>query len=158
MTRTILAALAALMIPMSAAAQNPHDHALNDRGKRFMGFDQRATAHHFILLKDGGSIEVTAKDAGDATSIGQIRGHLKHIASAFSSGDFDVPALIHDRPVPGVEAMKQRPRELSFAYEEIDRGARVRIRGTTAEALAAVHAFLRFQITDHKTGDSLEVR
>lgn len=159
MTRALLSVVAAALFTASVAAQKPHDHALNERGKQFMGFDQLATAHHFILMKDGGAIEVAAKDSRDTTSIQQIRGHLEHIAAAFTSGDYDLPALIHDtKSVPGVEVMQQRRQELAFTYEEIDRGARVRIRGATAEAIAAVHEFLRFQITDHKTGDSLRVR
>ena len=30
-----------------------------------MGFDQQRTAHHFLLFKDGGAIDVSVKDAGD---------------------------------------------------------------------------------------------
>jgi hypothetical protein len=36
-------------------------------------------------------------------------------------------------------------------------GGLVRLRTENAEALAAIHEFLRFQIKDHQTGDSLEV-
>ena len=149
----------ALVVPPTA--QNPHDHhaALNERGKTFMGFDQNKTTHHFILSKDGGTIQVTAKDAQDAESIAQIRDHLKHIAGVFAKGDFDLPALIHDtKAVPGVEGMRRQGSALTYTFEEIARGGHVRITGSTAEAIVAVHEFLRFQITDHKTGDSLVVR
>jgi hypothetical protein len=54
--------------------------------------------------------------------------------------------------------MKQHGVDLTFTFEEIDRGARVRIAGTTPQAVAAVHDFLKFQITDHKTGDPLVVK
>jgi hypothetical protein len=37
------------------------------------------------------------------------------------------------------------------------RGARVRIATANAEAVEAIHDFLRYQIKDHQTGDSLEV-
>jgi len=33
----------------------------------------------------------------------------------------------------------------------------VRIKTRDSDALAAVHAFLRFQITEHQTGDPMEV-
>lgn len=143
-----------------AIAQNPHDHAgLNERGKQFMGFDQVKTKHHFILSRDGGKIQVTANDAKDAESVSQIRSHLAHIAAVFAKGDFNLPSLIHDtKVVPGVESMKKQAKALTFTFEEIDRGGHVRITGATPEAIAAVHEFLRFQITDHKTGDSLVVR
>jgi hypothetical protein len=42
--------------------------------------------------------------------------------------------------------------------EETKAGGRERIRTTDAEALEAVHDFLRFQITEHQTGDAREVK
>lgn len=155
----ILVLTTTLAVP--ALAQNPHDHhaALNERGRQFMGFDQLKTTHHFILSNDGGRIQVTANDAKDAESISQVRSHLSHIAAVFAKGDFNLPSLIHDRKaVPGVDGMTQHAKALTFTFEEVPRGGHVRITGTTPEAIAAVHEFLRFQITDHKTGDSLVAR
>lgn len=161
MTHATVMFCAAALVAAPAAAQNPHDRsaALNERGARFMGFDQEATAHHFILRADGGTIEVRARTASDAASVGQIREHLRHIAAAFAKGDFALPGLVHDTTaVPGVDGMKAQAAALSFTFEEIDRGAHVRIAGATKPAVAAVHEFLRFQITDHKTGDPLVVK
>jgi hypothetical protein len=156
-----LALIALVALPGPAAAQNPHDHtaALNERGTRFMGFDQHATTHHFTLLPDGGRIEVTAKEAGDAASIAQIRDHLRHIAAVFAKGDYNLPALVHDtKAVPGVAAMKTHAAALTFEFVEVDRGGQVRITGSSSEAIAAVHEFLRFQIKDHRTGDPTIVK
>lgn len=162
MITTLVLTACFLAASATTAALQPQDHqhhqALNERGKRFMGFDQEATTHHFILTRDGGRIEVTARDAADATSIAQIRQHLRHIAQVFSDGDFTTPALVHDRKVPGVEAMKRAAKDLTYTFEEIDRGAHVRIAGTTPSAVGAVHEFLRFQIKDHATGDPLTVK
>lgn len=145
-----------LMAAPAAAQHDQHHAALNARGAKFMGFDQSATAHHFILTSDGGRIEVTARDAKDATSLKQIREHLQHIAVVFGKSDFALPGLVHDtKSVPGVDAMKRHTAALTFKFEEMATGAHVRIAGTTPEAIAAVHEFLRFQITDHKTGDPL---
>lgn len=139
-------------------AQDPHHAALNARGKQHMGFDQEATTHHFILTKDGGRIEVSAKAADDTKSIEEIRGHLRHIAPMFAAGDFSTPALVHDQRVPGVDKMKKAGSALTYAFEETERGGRVVISGTSAGAIAAVHEFLRFQIKDHATGDPVVVR
>lgn len=148
-----------LLIAAPAAAQHDHHAALDARGAKFMGFDQKATAHHFILTKDGGRIEVTARDAKDTTSVKQIREHLQHIATVFAKGDFTLPGLIHDtRTVPGVDAMKRTAAALTFRFEEIAEGGHVKITSADPEAIAAVHDFLRFQITDHKTGDPLTPR
>ena len=157
---TMFVLCGALLMAAPAAAQHDQHHAaLDARGATFMGFDQKATAHHFILTKEGGRIEVTAKDAKDTASVTQIRDHLRHIATVFGKGDFALPGLVHDtKAVPGVDAMKKHAASLTYTFEEIDRGAHVRITGASSEAIAAVHEFLRFQITDHKTGDPLTPR
>jgi hypothetical protein len=135
-----------------------HLAAVNARGEKAMGFSQTATTHHFILDSDGGVIQVEANDPNDARSREQIRQHLAHVAQAFAAGDFDTPMLVHGRVPPGVPVMSRLKSEISYVYEETERGARVRIKTKNAEALAAVRDFLRFQITDHQTGDPLEVK
>jgi len=132
-----------------------HDDALDERGERAMGFSQTATAHHFLLRPDGGVIQVEVKDAADASNRELVRRHLSHVARSFAAGDFDTPALVHARVPPGSDAMRRLKSEITFAYEETEAGARVLISTKNAEALAAVHAFLRFQIEDHRTGDPL---
>ena len=55
----------------------------------------------------------------------------------FSAGDFDVPAFIHGENPPGTAVMKSHPGQTTYHYEEIERGARVRITTTEPEALQA---------------------
>jgi hypothetical protein len=76
----------------------------------------------------------------------------------FAEGNFDAPMLVHQQKVPGTEAMAKTKASIKYAYKETATGGRVDIVTTNPAALAAVHEFLRFQIADHKTGDSLEVR
>ena len=160
MNMLLAASLLCAVLPAIPVVAQDHQHApsLDDRGKRFMGFDQRATIHHFVLTKDGGRVEVTAKNVADAKSIEQIRTHLREIAPVFSRGDFTTPGLVHDQKVPGVEEMKAAGRSITYTFEEIDRGGQLRITASNPAALAAVHEFLRFQIKDHRTGDSLIVK
>lgn len=132
-----------------------HDNDMKQRGNEGMGFAQDKTTHHFLLSKDGGAIQVTANSADDQSSIDQIRMHLKHIANAFQSGDFDIPMFVHDQIPPGVPAMRNMKSAISYKYEDTDNGGRVVIRSKNADALAAVQEFLRFQIKEHKTGDAL---
>lgn len=139
-----------------AKGHDSHLAAVNERGARAMGFSQTATTHHFLLTREGGLIEVEANDPKDAESRELIRRHLAHIARSFAEGDFDTPMLVHDRVPPGVPIMRRLKSEITYDYEETDKGGLVRIRTKNAEALSAVHDFLRFQITDHKTGDPLE--
>jgi hypothetical protein len=65
--------------------------------------------------------------------------------------------FIHGEDPPGVEAMKRLKVEITYQYEEIDRGAKVRISTGKAEAVKAIHEFLKFQIKDHKTGGPMEM-
>ncbi len=141
--------------PMHQQHQQQHDHDLTQRGNQGMGFAQDRTTHHFVLSKEGGAIQVTANSAEDKSSIDQIRMHLGHIAQAFQSGDFDIPMFVHDQTPPGVPAMIKLKSQIRYKYEEIAQGGRVTISTKNAEAVAAVQEFLRFQITEHKTGDPL---
>lgn len=132
--------------------------AMNKRGNEQMGFSQDKATHHFLLTSDGGSIEVQANDAKDTATRDQIRMHLNHIAGMFAAGNFNTPMLVHDQMPPGVPVMQRLKAEIKYKFEEIERGGRVRISSTNAEAIAAIYEFLRFQIKEHQTGDPLEVR
>ncbi len=134
-----------------------HTRGVNMRGDHAMGFSHMKVTHHFRLLPDGGAIEITASDPADTVSRDAIRVHLAHIAVLFADGDFTAPMLIHDRVPPGVPELQQLRAKVRYAYESIEDGGRVLISTRNARALVAIHDFLRFQITDHKTGDPLEV-
>ena len=140
----------------AVAAQNHHHDAMQKRGNAGMGFDQEKTTHHFLLSKDGGAIQVTANLAADKDSIEQIQMHLQHIQQAFKSGDFNIPMFVHDQTPPGVPTMKRLKGEITYKYDEIDGGGRVVISSKNAEAVRAVHEFLKFQIREHRTGDPLK--
>ena len=133
------------------------EEEMNKRGDHVMGFDHTKTTHHFLLQESGGSIEVTANSSEDVESSEQIRMHLKHIAMMFAEGNFNAPMLIHDQTPPGVPVMQELKDEIKYNFEEINLGAAVRISTKNPIALKAIHDFLRFQIKEHKTGDSLNV-
>ena len=139
-------------------AETGHLDAVNKRGDKGMGFEQAKTVHHFTLLPDGGAIEVSVVDSADGESRTQIRGHLEHIARSFAAGDFRLPMFIHAQTPPGVPTMKRLKARITYAYQPTATGGRVDITAKDAKAIAAVHAFLRFQIRDHRTGDSAAVQ
>jgi len=140
-----------------SSAMHSHHDAVNRRGDEVMGFSHEKTTHHFRLYHDGGAIEVQANDPKDTASRDEIRSHLAHIAGKFAAGDFNAPMLIHSRVPPGVPTLKRMKDAVTYQFKETERGGTVRITTQDAEALKAVHDFLRFQINDHQTGDSLEV-
>ena len=143
-----------------AANPSPPDHfsGVNARGDQGMGFSHEKTTHHFHLLIDGGAIEIQSNDPADAASQEAIRQHLAMIAVKFSAGDFAIPMFIHATALPGVETMKRLQSKIKYEAENTPKGAQLRISTHDTEALAAIHDFLRFQIEDHRTGDSLEVQ
>ena len=120
-----------------------------------MGFSHEKTTHHFRLLSDGGAIEVEANDAKDTANRDQIRAHLTQIAEMFTAGNFETPLFIHGQTPTGVPEMKPLHDVIGYRFESTAQGGRVRITARSPEAIQAVHEFLKFQITDHHTGDPL---
>jgi hypothetical protein len=168
--KSFIAILCALLVCSTAAtaqAHNDHssaqpDHSkheeMSKRGDQGMGFAQDKITHHFLLRKDGGAIQVTANSTDDKTSREEIQMHLHHIAQAFKSGDFNIPMFVHDQTPPGVGVMMKFKDKIHYKYEAAANGGRVAISSANAEAVAAIHDFLKFQITEHKTGDALEAK
>jgi hypothetical protein len=135
-----------------AEAKSAED--LVQRGDRVMGFAEAKTTHHFVIRKNGGAIEVTADDPDDAESVGLIRTHLQDIAGQFRRGNFELPREIHSQQPAGATAMARLASKISYRFSEMDGGGRLTIQTRNPEALSAIHAFLRFQIDDHQTGDA----
>jgi hypothetical protein len=146
-----------LLLLMADCPMHAQHTAVDSRGDQVMGFSHTATKHTFRLTADGGAIEVRANDAADVENIAAIRNHLREIAAEFSSGTFTKPEEIHARVPDGVEVMKSLGPAVTYQYEEVDRGARVLVTTKDARGREAVHAFLRFQIGDHRMGDSTTV-
>jgi hypothetical protein len=83
---------------------------------------------------------------------------MSMIAGMFAEGNFSIPMFVHNTAPPGVEKLKQLKKEITYAAENTSLGAQVRITTKNSEAIEAIHEFLRFQIEEHRTGDSMEVR
>lgn len=145
----------------AAASKENHVHdscAMMARGEdaKGMGFSQTETTHHFLLQKDGGTIQVEVNDPKNTFERDKVRTHLTHIAHLFSEGNFEIPMFVHDKMPDGAETMKEKKDAIRYRFEQTPNGGRVRMGTRDAEALKAVHAFMRFQIDEHKTGDPLE--
>lgn len=139
-------------------AQMKKEAEMKKRGNPAMGFDQDKTTHHFFLAGTGGVIQVEANDAADIASRDQIRAHLKKISEDFANGDFASPLATHNEMPPGVPTMQRLKSAIKYAFEEKPGGAAVRITSNNPDAIKSIHEFLRYQIREHATGDSLAVR
>ena len=151
--------MAAAKAAAATGAAKPEEHGhfagVEARGDQEMGFSHAATTHHFLLRTDGGEIRVDINSPQDAASRDQIRRHLFDIARSFTAGDFHTPMAVHDQVPPGVPALERLRAAVIYSYSDTDGGGRVELRTTNAEALRAIHEFLRFQIQEHRTGDPL---
>jgi hypothetical protein len=111
------------------------------------------TTHHFKLASSGGSIEITVKNEKDEAAIAAVCSHLRSIAADFARGDFGKPFQTHAEVPQGVSEMQKSRQTITYRYEDLPQGGAVRIDTKDPGAVDAVHAFLRYQITEHKTGD-----
>jgi hypothetical protein len=123
-----------------------------------MDFDQDKTVHHFRLAQDGGAIEIEVRDAADVALRDTVRMHLRHIAQEFAAGNFDKPFATHGETPDGVPDMIRLKGGIGYSFESMKNGGRVRVRATDQASRDAVHVFLRYQIREHATGDSLTVK
>ena len=145
------AAHAGQAAPAPKAADDTAFARLQERGRVAMGVDQYTSRHVFEALPDGGRIELQRIE-DDAEGTETIRRHLQEIAAAFRTGDFSTPGFVHWREVPGVRAMAERRERITYAFRELPRGGEVRITSADSVAVKAIHEFLAFQNTDHRTG------
>jgi hypothetical protein len=155
---TLILTFTLLLAATSAQHTDHRDDDLTRRGDAVMGFSHEKTTHHFRLRAGGGEIEITANDARDDESAIAIRGHLRHIARMFADGNFTAPILIHAQNPPGTDVMAARKQTISYVVEPVSAGGRIWITTSDRDALDAIHTFLRFQITDHQTGDPLTIQ
>ncbi|MEP7066025.1 MAG: hypothetical protein ABI889_08345 [Gemmatimonadota bacterium] len=121
---------------------------MQHRGTMAMGVDQTTSTHTFDALPDGGRIELQ-RDLDDSLGIAQIRAHLRLIQHAFQAGDFSTPQFVHMRAMPGTEVMAKKRGVIVYSYNDLPRGGEVVMRSTDAEAIAAIHAFMGAQRTEH---------
>jgi predicted aspartyl protease len=94
------------------------------------------TSKRFFLDKNGGGIEVGVNDPQDTRARDQVRQELRLAAR-------DQTAL----PSP---AVREHQKEITYRYEQTDRGGRIRVSAKSRDALRAVQAFLHSQISGYQ--------
>ena len=133
-----------------------HGHQVDSRHDTF-GMSHTRSTHSFRLFADGGAIELRATDAADEATIAAIRAHLQEITPQFAKGDFSTPQFVHGYTPDGVAQLGQLRNDIAYRYQQLDGGGRIRITTRSAEAQAAVHAFLQFQVIEHRTANTGKV-
>ena len=111
--------------PSAPRASDSSFEALQGRGRVAMGVDQYASKHRFDDLPDGGRIELQVVPT-DTAGVRAIREHLRGIAGAFQSGDFQTPGFVHAQTVPGTEVMKAKRGRITYRFSDLPGGGEVR--------------------------------
>jgi len=91
-----------------------HHAMVMKNGEKEMGFSQTETTHHFLIMKDGGTIQVEVNNANDTENRNKIRKHLAEIAQAFKNGIFTTPFAVHGKVPPGVLIMEQLKNKIQY--------------------------------------------
>ncbi len=136
--------------PVTAQEADSAYKAMDIRHGEAVGEDPMALAHQFVAQPDGGDI-VLERSVHDDMGINQIRAHLLLISRSFARGDFAIPGFVHDKTVPGTDVMTQRSGDIGYTVEDTEHGGVVHIRTSNPEALKAIHAFIDFQLAEHRT-------
>jgi len=142
--------------PVHADGSAEHGRHVDGRHDTF-GMSHTQSTHSFRLFADGGAIELRATNSNDEATVAAIRGHLQEIGAEFVKADFSTPQFVHGYTPDGVAQLEKLGKHISYRYERVDGGGRIRITTKNAEALAAVHAFLRFQVIEHRTANTGEI-
>jgi hypothetical protein len=149
----VIAALFTLLaVPFVALAQK------NDKDPKPTPIDQDKAIHHFYLLKNGGAVEVSAKDPSDKPTIDAIQKNLETQAKLFEKGNFDAPIAEHGKLPDGVNTIKKLRKEITFEVMQMDSGAALRMFTVNTQARQAIQDYLKFQIEERHTGDPTEVQ
>jgi len=152
----VMASVAVLFVaPTLTCGQTPSTSAAGAASREEVaGFDQEKSSCHFKLFPDGGIIEITVNDPSDVATRNAIQEQVVKIGRMLTEGNFAIPMLVGQQQPAGIVTMKRLQGDLKYAAENLTNGGRVQITTANSEALKAVHDFLRFEIQEHKTGDS----
>lgn len=112
--------------------------------------------HHFHLRRNGGAIDLTSNESGQQ-AVDAIRAHLKDVLEDFKSGEFKNPRFVHGKTPDGIDVMQKERKSITYRLEQLKDGGRIVIETKNPRALEAIHDFMRFQIAEHRTGDSTRV-
>lgn len=157
MVRTLKITLALFALTVVVYAQSPAgdaDQEVNSRLSHALGVSLDKVTVHFYLVKNGGVIEFAAKDPNDSASIAAIQKYLQNQKDLWEKGKESAVTEVHAKPPESASTMRKLRNEITFYMAKTDNGAVLRMFSINEQAKNAIQDYLRFEITEHKTGDS----
>jgi len=158
MARTMSMIFCVLIWVSLAAAQALTPGAateLNSRFSKTLGTDIDKVAQHYYLVKNGGVIELTAKDPNDTATIKAIQKYLDMQKDLFEKGKNETEAEVHGKVPAGQPLLKKMRNDINFFTSKTENGAVLRMFTVNDQARQAVYDFMKFEIGEHQTGDAL---
>jgi len=146
-----------IVLVIASVGQQPPkpfvDPSLLSRVNKVSGFDSERVVRHFYILKNGGAIEVSAKDPNDEATVKAVQVYLKKESDLWTKGNFENQTAIYGRLPEGTPQLKKMRDEVTFEAVREDNGGVLRMFTVNPQARSAIYDYLRFQIDQLKTGD-----
>ena len=140
-----------------ASVQAPRAEALS-RNSQLLGFDLNKTNQHFYLYKNGGAIDISAKNIDDVGSIAAVRRFLEKQEKAFAAGDIELQKQVYTELPPSLLIIRKLKNEISFSYTSTDEGGALRMFTINNKARDAIHEYLKHEIKANQTDDPVTVQ
>lgn len=155
-TRIIFVIIALLVLVSLAPAQTASADPAQDVNARFsrsLGVSLDKIVLHYYLVKNGGVVELTAKDPGDTATVTAIQKYLQTQKELWEKGK-DPVTEIHGKAPDSAAVMRKLRNDITFYMAKTDEGAVLRMFSINDQARGAIQDYLKFEIAEHKTGDS----
>ena len=157
MRRTLTIFVALLAFTNLAAAQAPAgdpDQEIAQRFSHSLGVTLDKVVVHFYLVKNGGVIELAAKDANDNTTINALQKYLQNQKELWEKGKESAVTEVHAKPPEAALTMRKLRNDITFYMAKTDNGGVLRMFSINDQAKNAIQDYLKYEIAEHKTGDS----
>ncbi len=141
----------ALVIAQSAPA-NP-EQEVDTRFSRALGVPLDKVTIHYYLVKNGGVIELSAKNTGDSGTIAALQKYLQNQKDLWEKGKETAVTEVHMHPPEAAATMRKLRNDITFYAAKTDNGGVLRMFSINDQARVAIQDYLRFEINEHKTGD-----
>ncbi|HEX8926526.1 MAG TPA: hypothetical protein VF786_12080 [Terriglobales bacterium] len=115
--------------------------------------DESKIERHYWLLKNGGAIEMVCKAPCDSSTQATIQQYLDALAKSFEKGSFEAEFVTGTTAPVSLANLKKLRDEVTFHAASSDVGYSLRMLTVNPQARDAIYDFMRYEITNRKTGD-----
>ena len=156
MGRTLTILITFLALTSAAVAQAPadSDQEVPARFARALGVSLDKVVVHFYLVKNGGVVELAAKDPNDNTTIAALQKYLQNQKDLWEKGKEAAVSEVHSKPPECANIMRKLRNDITFYAAKTDAGGVLRMFSINEQAKNAIQDYFKYEIAEHKTGDS----